>query len=101
MSKTFHIPDQVIYVCDGSKCKKRGGKEIGKMFRGLIKDAGLQDQVEVIKTDCTDRCKFAPVMSLQPQNLWFHDVAETRARQLFQEQILPAVQKQNPPGQKA
>jgi (2Fe-2S) ferredoxin len=101
MSKTFHIPDQVIYVCDGSKCKKRGGKEIGKMFRGLIKDAGLQDQVEVIKTDCTDRCKFAPVMSLQPQNLWFHDVAEIRARQLFQEQILPAVQKQNPSGREA
>jgi NADH:ubiquinone oxidoreductase subunit E len=99
MSKNFHIPDQVIYVCTGSKCKKRGGKELGKLFRSQIKDAGLKDQAEVIKTDCTDRCKFAPVMSLQPQNLWFHDVTEIRARQLFQEQVLPAVQKQNPPGQ--
>ena len=101
MSKVFSVPDQVISVCTGSKCKKRGGKEISKLFRSQIKDAGLQDQVEVIKTDCTDRCKFAPVMSLQPQNLWFHDVTEIRARQLFQEQVLPAVQKQNPPAPEA
>jgi NADH:ubiquinone oxidoreductase subunit E len=101
MSKAFTVPDQVIYVCNGSKCKKRGGKEISKLFRSLIKDAGLKDEVEVIKTDCTDRCKFAPVMSLQPQNLWFHDLTEVRARQLFQEQVLPSAPKQNPPDQKA
>jgi (2Fe-2S) ferredoxin len=101
MSKTFHIPEQVIYVCTGSKCKKRGGKEISKLFRSQIKDAGLKDQVEVIKTDCTDRCKFAPVMSLQPQNLWFHEVAEPRARQLFQDLVLPEAKKQNPPAPEA
>jgi (2Fe-2S) ferredoxin len=101
MSKTFTIPEQVIYVCTGSKCKKRGGKELSKLFRSYIKDAGLIDRVEVIRTDCTDRCKYAPVMSLQPQNLWFHDVAEARARHLFQEQVLPAAQKQNPPAPEA
>jgi (2Fe-2S) ferredoxin len=101
MSKSFPIPDQVIYICTGSKCKKRGGKDIGKMFRNHLKDAGLQDRVEVIRTECTDRCKFAPVMCLQPQNLWFHDVSELRARQLFQEQVLPAIQKQNPPASEA
>lgn len=96
MSKNFPIPKQVIYVCCGSKCKKRGGKELSKLFRSQIKDARLDDDVEVIKTDCSDRCKFAPVMSLQPQNLWYHDVTEMQARQLFQEQVL-AAKKQNPP----
>jgi hypothetical protein len=38
---------------------------------------------------------------LQPQNLWFHDVTEIRARQIFQEQVLPAAQKQNPPAPEA
>ncbi|MGV3502357.1 MAG: (2Fe-2S) ferredoxin domain-containing protein [Adhaeribacter sp.] len=97
MSKTFHIPKQVIYVCTGSKCKKRGGKEISKLFRSQIKDFRLGEEVEVIRTDCTDRCKFAPVMSFQPQNQWFHDVTEMQARQLFQEQVLPGAQKQDPP----
>ena len=98
MSKTFHIPKQVIFVCAGSKCKKRGGKELAKLFRSQIKEARLdEEEVEVIKTDCSDRCKFAPVMSLQPQNLWYHDVTEMQALQLFREQVLGAAKKQNPP----
>lgn len=96
MSKTFHIPKQVIFVCAGSKCKKRGGKELAKLFRSQIKEARLDEEAEVIKTDCSDRCKFAPVMSLQPQNLWYHDVTEMQALQLFREQVLEATKKQNP-----
>ncbi|MGV3589595.1 MAG: (2Fe-2S) ferredoxin domain-containing protein [Adhaeribacter sp.] len=88
MSKVFKIPQQVIYVCAGDKCKKRGGKEIGKLFRSMAKAAGLKDTVvEIIKTDCTDRCKFAPVMSIQPQNIWLHDVTETQATQIFNQYI--------------
>ena len=87
MSKVFNIPQQVIYVCTGSKCKKKGGKDIGKLFRKMAKEAGLKDTVEIIKTDCTDRCDFAPVMSIQPQNIWLHNVNEYMAGQLFKEYI--------------
>ena len=96
MSKDFRIPKQVIYVCTGSKCKKRGGKELSKLFRSQAKDAGLKDVVEIIKTDCTDRCKSGPIVSLQPQNIWLKEVTEGMARQVFQEQILGRERKQNP-----
>ena len=88
MSKPFKTPQQVIYVCTGSKCKKRGGKEISKLFRDRIKSAGRQDTVEIIKTDCTDRCKFAPVMSFQPQNIWLKEVTEHQALQLLDQYVL-------------
>lgn len=87
MSKPFNIPSQVLYICTGSKCKKRGGKELCKLFRDQVKSSGLKDTVEIIKTDCTDRCKFAPVMSIQPQNIWLHDVSEYQAAQLFQQYV--------------
>lgn len=87
MSKPFKIPNQVVYVCTGSKCKKRGGKELCKLFRDAAKSAGLKDTVEIIKTDCTDRCKFAPVLSIQPQNIWLHDVTEYQVPQLFQQYL--------------
>lgn len=96
MSKAFRIPKQVIYVCTGSKCKKRGGKELSKLFRSQNKAAGLKDVVEIIKTDCTDRCKFGPIISLQPQNMWLQEVTEGMARQVYQEQILHPGLKQNP-----
>ena len=88
MSKNFEIPDKVIYVCTGSKCKKKGGKENGKALRNLIKESGLKGRVEVVKTECTDRCDFAPVMCFQPDNYWMHHVTEQQALQAFREHIL-------------
>ncbi|QMU30749.1 (2Fe-2S) ferredoxin domain-containing protein [Adhaeribacter radiodurans] len=88
MSKPFDIPQQVIYVCAGSKCKKHGGKDVGKLFREQAKSAGLKDSIEIIKTECTDRCKFAPIVSIQPQNVWLHDVMEYQVPQLFRQYLL-------------
>jgi (2Fe-2S) ferredoxin len=88
MSKSFYTPEQVMYVCTGSKCKKKGGKELSKLFRGLIKEMGLKGKVEVIKTDCTDRCDFAPVVSIQPDNTWLPQVTETKAKEVFQELVI-------------
>ncbi|QCR24703.1 (2Fe-2S) ferredoxin domain-containing protein [Pontibacter sp. SGAir0037] len=88
MSKAFKTPEKVIYVCTGSKCKKKGGKDIGKALRSMIKDMGLKDQVEIIKTECTDRCDYAPVMSFQPDNVWLKQTTEFEAKQAFQNHIL-------------
>lgn len=59
-----------------------------RLFRDLAKEHNLKDKVEIVKTDCTDRCKFAPVMSMQPRNVWLHSVREYEARMLFQQHIL-------------
>lgn len=89
MSKLFPIPEKVLYICTGSKCKKKGGKELCRIFRDLAKDHGLRDEVEIIKTDCSDRCDFAPVMSLQPNNVWLHGVQAYQARTIFHQHVLP------------
>ncbi|WP_242916538.1 (2Fe-2S) ferredoxin domain-containing protein [Pontibacter liquoris] len=88
MSKSFNAPDKVIYVCTGSKCKKKGGKDLSKLFRSMIKEMGLKDKVEVIKTDCTDRCDFAPVVAMQPDNAWLPQMTDEKAKEAFQEHII-------------
>ena len=93
MSREYKTPKQVIYVCTGDKCKKRGGKDAGKAFRELCKSYGLKNDVEIIKTDCTDRCKLAPVVCIQPQNLWLYEVNEHKEPQLFQQHVLNAQKK--------
>ena len=88
MSKNFETPEKVVYVCTGSKCKKKGGKENGKALREMIKSMGLKGRVEVVKTECTDRCDFAPVVCFQPDNYWMHHVTEQQAKQAFNDHIL-------------
>lgn len=75
MSK-FHTPEKVIYVCTGGKCSKRGGKDLCKSLKAYTKQLGLKDEIEVIKVECTDRCKFAPVLSIQPNNIWLKEYTE-------------------------
>lgn len=33
----------------------------------------MKDDVELIVTECTDRCKFAPVLAAQPANIWLKE----------------------------
>jgi len=85
MSK-FHIPETVIYICTDSKCGNKGGKALYKSARSFAKvfDEG---KLEVIKTECTDRCKFAPVCSIQPGNTWLKEYKEKDVLKILQTKL--------------
>ena len=72
MSKV-EFPEKSIFVCVGSKCGKY--KEIRKYLKESIKDKGLKHEVEIFKMECTDRCKHAPILSVQPQNDWYSETS--------------------------
>lgn len=86
MSK-FHIPETTIYICTGSKCSKRGAKEFYKEMKSTLKRSGVKDEIELIKTECTDRCKYAPVLSIQPENVWLKEYSGREVLQLLEEII--------------
>jgi len=84
--KKLDVPSKVILFCDGSKCGKEN-KHNKKIFKSLIKEAGLKNEVALIKTHCTDNCKCAPVISIQPNNVWFGEVSERKIFELFENYI--------------
>lgn len=75
MSK-FIEPQKVIFICLGNKCAKRGGKECYKSIKSYLKHSGRKEDIEIVKVDCFDRCKFAPVLTVQPDNLWYKEYSE-------------------------
>jgi (2Fe-2S) ferredoxin len=72
MSKP-QFPKKSIFVCVGSKCGKH--KEIRKYLKDSIKENGLKHELEIFKMECSDRCKHAPIVGVQPDNEWY---AETK-----------------------
>ncbi|QEK52081.1 (2Fe-2S) ferredoxin domain-containing protein [Pedobacter aquae] len=80
MSK-FYEPENIIYVCTGSKCAKKGGKDCYKSLKSYVKHT----DTEVIRIECTDRCKFAPVLNLQPQNIWLKEYTEKQVFKTLEE----------------
>jgi len=81
MSK-FTEPDKIVFVCLGSKCGKKGGKDIYKAVKSFLKHAGKRDEIEIVKVDCFDRCKYAPVITIQPDNLWAKETSEKEVLRL-------------------
>ncbi len=86
MGKEFSVPEKVIYICQGSTCKRRGSKELRKLLKAKIKESKIKG-VEIIKTECTDRCKCGPIFCMQPQNLWFNRVDEDEVEEIFEQLI--------------
>jgi len=80
----FEVPDKVLYICTGSKCGKRGGKEFYKMAGSIIKHAKSKFDIEVVRIECTDRCDYAPVCNLQPENIWLKEFSKKDALKLLE-----------------
>jgi NADH:ubiquinone oxidoreductase subunit E len=55
-------------VCQGKDCKK-ADKKLFKTLKSDVKRERLR-RTEVFKTKCLGRCKFAPVVAVQPANQW-------------------------------
>ena len=84
MSK-FQIPENTIYICQGSKCSKKGSRELYKNLKHHLKSSGMKDDIELIITECTDRCKFAPVLSAQPTNIWLKEYTSKDVLKLLED----------------
>jgi (2Fe-2S) ferredoxin len=54
-----------------------------KELKHLLKQEDLRDEIEIVKTECTDRCKFAPVLSVQPVNVWLKEYDEKDASKIL------------------
>jgi (2Fe-2S) ferredoxin len=88
MSKGFvNTPACVLYVCCGSKCRKRGGKHLFKQLKNSVKERSLKRKIQVIKTGCTDRCKMGPVVAVMPENTWHTEVDEQKANSIFEQVV--------------
>lgn len=49
-----------IRVCQGSGCRKRGGKRLLSCLETALKQLGLQHQVRIEQTGCVKQCSSAP-----------------------------------------
>ncbi|MFC5623182.1 (2Fe-2S) ferredoxin domain-containing protein [Algoriphagus winogradskyi] len=53
-------PRKLIFVCNGSDCKKEGAKKLSKELKNLTDQRPLKGSCKLIKTKCMDMCKTAP-----------------------------------------
>lgn len=70
-----------VLVCRGPRCTARGGDETLRTLIFALMEAGVGDNdVLVTHTGCQFPCNRAPVVSVQPDDVWYGDVDPAAAR---------------------
>jgi NADH:ubiquinone oxidoreductase subunit E len=77
---------RVITVCVGSACHLKGSHEIIGYFKDAIKEAGLENTVELKGTFCMDQCTDGANLLIDDQI--FHANSIEDARNIFETEIL-------------
>ncbi len=88
MAKNPTDIQNVVMICNGSDCKKRGAKEIGKALRGCAREHGCKKSTMFVRTKCTGLCKNAPVVCVQPNNKWVTKATPEKAILALQAALL-------------
>ncbi len=77
---------RVLTVCVGSACQLKGSHDIINYFKEAIKEAGLEDQVELKGTFCMDHCTDGANLLVDEE--LFHAGSIEEARQIFEDEII-------------
>jgi (2Fe-2S) ferredoxin len=78
-----------ILVCRGPRCTARGSDETARALILGLMEAGLGDHdVLVTHTGCQFPCNQAPVVSVQPDDVWYGGVDPVAARQIVTDHLM-------------
>ncbi len=75
-------PEVQILVCvneraPGAKkpsCGPRGGLELYRRFKDVVRARGVRDRVMVVRTGCLKHCSRGITVCVWPSNLWYERV---------------------------
>lgn len=79
---------QYILVCGGTACDSNRGAELTKQLKQELETAGLQDDVQIVRTGCLGFCEKGPIVKILPENTFYVTVAPEDAREIVQEHLV-------------
>jgi len=61
----------IISVCAGTGCQACGCAPVIDALRAKIRDAGLEDSVEIKATGCPGPCEWGPLLTIHPDRIFY------------------------------
>jgi NADH:ubiquinone oxidoreductase subunit E len=83
-----------ITICVGSSCAVRGADDLAAALEALIREAGLEGQVELEGSFCMGECSTG--VSLRVGEDLYREVHPEEAARFFREAVLPRAKRGTP-----
>lgn len=81
-----------VFVCRGPRCSAAGAEKTSTQLVLALMRAGLgDDDVLVTQTGCQFPCNHAPVVTVQPDDVWYGNVGEASADDIVREHLVGGV----------
>lgn len=77
-----------ILVCGGTGCHSSGSEKLCDIFESELKNAGLGEEVKVIKTGCFGLCALGPVVVIYPEGAFYSQVKSEDVKEIVEEHLL-------------
>ncbi len=77
-----------ILVCGGTGCHSSGSEKLVDTFESELKNAGLGDEVKIIKTGCFGLCALGPVVVIYPEGAFYSQVKAEDVKEIVEEHLL-------------
>ena len=77
-----------VLCCGGTGCTSSGSPQIIEEFEKQIKELGLQDEVQVVRTGCFGLCELGPVVIVYPEGSFYSRVKVSDVAEIANEHLL-------------
>ncbi len=77
-----------IMVCGGTGCVSAKSEEIVNELKKELKNAGYENEIDVLKTGCFGFCGQGPIVKIHPDNVFYVKVKPEDAKDIVNEHII-------------
>ena len=77
-----------VLVCGGTGCTSSGSAQLIQRFEEKIKEAGLDKEVQVVRTGCFGLCEAGPVVIVYPEGTFYSRVKVEDVDEIVSEHLL-------------
>ena len=77
-----------VLVCGGTGCTSSHSAEILEEMKSQIKAAGLENEVQVVKTGCFGLCALGPIMIVYPEGAFYSRVKVEDVKEIVEEHLV-------------
>ena len=77
-----------VLICGGTACTVSNSQAVYEKMVEEIKKAGLQDEIQIVKTGCFGMCKVGPNMVVYPDQVFYTMVQPEDVEEIVQEHLL-------------
>ena len=77
-----------VLICGGTGCTSSSSEKIINAMQVAIDNAGLNEEVKVVKTGCFGLCALGPIVIVYPEGCFYSRVTPEDAEEIVNEHLL-------------